>query len=228
MAIVFTVGLALGTLAYRCGGTLLGIYSSDPEVIAYGLDRMKVICQIYFLCGMMDVAVGILRGMGYSIMPMLVSLAGACGLRIVWIFTVFVWKHSLFVLYLSYPITWIITLSVHLICFAIVWKRKKGVWATVKPHPDLKKRRNNMRLNKIQEALKIKNIIFTYTEEDNCGSLDFQFRGLRYHIWEFVDGVTWGVETNVYHAGKSEDITGDYEKEISELILSWPDMAIPG
>ena len=88
MAIVFTVGLALGTLAYRCGGTLLGIYSSDPEVIAYGLDRMKVICQIYFLCGMMDVAVGILRGMGYSIMPMLVSLAGACGLRIVWIFTV--------------------------------------------------------------------------------------------------------------------------------------------
>ena len=49
-----------------------------------------------------------------------------------------------------------------------------------------------------------------------------------YHIWEFVDGDTWGVETNVYHAGKSEDITGDYEKEISELILSWPDMAIPG
>ena len=69
-----------------------------------------------------------------------------------------------------------------------------------------------MRLKKIQEALKTKNIIFTYTEEDNCGSLDFQFRGLRYHIWEFVDGDIWGVETNVYHAGKSEDITGDYEK----------------
>ena len=83
-------------------------------------------------------------------------------------------------------------------------------------------------LKKIQEALKTKNIIFTYTEEDNCGSLDFQFRGLRYHIWEFVDGEESGVETNVYHAGKSEDITGDYETEISELILSWPDMAIPG
>ena len=92
----------------------MAYYSSDPEVIAYGLDRMKVICQIYFLCGMMDVAVGILRGMGYSIMPMLVSLAGACGLRIVWIFTVFVWKHSLFVLYLSYPITWIITLELYI------------------------------------------------------------------------------------------------------------------
>lgn len=137
MGIVFTVGLALGTLAYRCGGTLLSIYSSDPEVIAYGLGRMKVICQIYFLCGMMDVAVGVLRGMGYSIMPMLVSLTGACGLRIVWIFTVFVWKHSLFILYLSYPITWIITLGVHLICFAVVWKRKKGTWATVKPHPEV-------------------------------------------------------------------------------------------
>ena len=85
-----------------------------------------------------------------------------------------------------------------------------------------------MRLKKIQEALKTKNIIFTYTEEDNCGSLDFQFRGLRYHIWEFVDGEESGVETNVYHADKSEDITGDYETEISELILSWPDMAIPG
>ena len=137
MGIVFTVGLALGTLAYRCGGTLLSIYSSDPEVIAYGLGRMKVVCQIYFLCGMMDVAVGVLRGMGYSIMPMLVSLTGACGLRIVWIFTVFVWKHSLFILYLSYPITWIITLGVHLICFAVVWKRKKGTWATVKPHPEV-------------------------------------------------------------------------------------------
>lgn len=85
-----------------------------------------------------------------------------------------------------------------------------------------------MRLNKIQKALEKKKIIFTYTEEDNCGSLDFQFRGLRYHIWEFQDGDQWGVETNVYHAGKSEDILGDYENEISELILSWPDMAIPG
>ncbi len=60
-----------------------------------------------------------------------------------------------------------------------------------------------MRLKKIQEALKTKNIIFTYTEEDNCGSLDFQFRGLRIHIWEFVDGEIWGVETNVYHAGRA-------------------------
>lgn len=85
-----------------------------------------------------------------------------------------------------------------------------------------------MRLKKIQEALQKKNIIFTYTEEDGCGSLDFQFRGLRYHIWEFEDEEIWGVDTNVKCAGKSEDILGDYETEISQLILTWPDMAIPG
>lgn len=138
MGIVFVVGAVLGNAAYRLGTELLSIYSSDPEVIAYGVDRLKVVCQIYFLCGMMDVAVGILRGMGYSIMPMLVSLAGACGLRVLWIFTVFVWKHSLFVLYLSYPITWTITLCIHTLCFIIVWKRKRGVWAMVKPHPEKK------------------------------------------------------------------------------------------
>ena len=132
LAIVTVVGAVLGNLAYQCGPFLLNIFSSDPEVIQYGMSRMQIICQWYFLCGIMDVAVGILRGMGYSVMPMLVSLAGACGLRVLWIFTVFVWKHSLFVLYLSYPITWTITLAVHFICFFVIWKRKKGAWAMVK------------------------------------------------------------------------------------------------
>lgn len=85
-----------------------------------------------------------------------------------------------------------------------------------------------MRLEKIQKALTAKKIIFTYVEEDGCGSIDFQFRGLRYHIWEFLDDGVWGVETNVYTAGRSEEMLGDYENEISQLILSWPDMAIPG
>ncbi len=85
-----------------------------------------------------------------------------------------------------------------------------------------------MRLSKIQQALEKKNIAFSYAEEDGCGSLDFQFRGLAYHIWEFFDEGVWGVETNVKCAGRSEDILGDYESEISDLILTWPDMAIPG
>lgn len=132
MAIVIVIGAVMGNLAYQCGPFLLGIYSSDPEVIQFGMSRMQIICQWYFLCGIMDVAVGILRGLGYSVIPMLVSLTGACGLRVLWIFTVFVWKHSLFVLYLSYPITWIVTFTVHLICILVIWKRKKGAWAMVK------------------------------------------------------------------------------------------------
>lgn len=132
MAIVIVIGAVMGNLAYQCGPFLLGIYSSDPEVIQFGMSRMQIICQWYFLCGIMDVAVGILRGLGYSVIPMLVSLTGACGLRVLWIFTVFEWKHSLFVLYLSYPITWIVTFTVHLICLLVIWKRKKGAWAMVK------------------------------------------------------------------------------------------------
>lgn len=133
MAIVFIIGAVMANAAYQLGGSLLGIYSSDPEVIRYGLARMQMICQVYFLCGMMDVTVGILRGMGYAIMPMLMSLAGACGLRVLWIFTIFRWNRSLFVLYLSYPITWAVTLAAQMICLLVVWKRKKGAWAKIRP-----------------------------------------------------------------------------------------------
>lgn len=80
-----------------------------------------------------------------------------------------------------------------------------------------------MRLQKVQDALEKKNIKYEYTEEDRCGSLDFMFRGLKFHVWEYHDGV-WGAETNIYEAGRSQDIEGDYEAEISAEILSWPDM----
>ena len=80
-----------------------------------------------------------------------------------------------------------------------------------------------MRLEQVQEALKTKNINYQYTEEDGCGSLDFMFRGLSFHVWEYEDGVR-GAETNVFSAGRSREVEGDYEKTISEEILSWPDM----
>ena len=83
-----------------------------------------------------------------------------------------------------------------------------------------------MRLEKVQEALKTKKIQYEYTEENGCGSIDFMFRGLRFHIWEYEDRV-WGAETNVFEAGRSQDIEGDYEETISREILSWPDM-LPG
>ncbi len=124
---VSAVGLGMGNLAYCFGTRLLGIYSPDAAVISYGLTRMTYVCVPYFLCGLMDVMVGSLRGMGYSIMPMLVSLTGACGLRILWIFTVFSWSRSLETLFLSYPISWAITAAVHLTCYFFAMRKKKAL-----------------------------------------------------------------------------------------------------
>lgn len=121
--LVILVGLLLGNGAYFFGGTLLKLYSTDPEVISYGLLRMRYICVLYFLCGMMDVMVGALRGIGYSVLPMLVSLSGACLFRIVWISTVFQRVHTLPCLYNSYPISWALTFAVHLICFCIIYRK---------------------------------------------------------------------------------------------------------
>ena len=123
IVLVVCIGAVMGALALTFHSQLLGIYSSDPEVAAYGIKRMAVICSTYYLCGTMDTLVGSMRGMGYSMLPMLVSLAGACGFRIVWIFTIFAWNHSLESLYISYPISWGLTAAVHLACF-IVLKRK--------------------------------------------------------------------------------------------------------
>ncbi len=124
LGMVTTVGLVMGFGAYFAGTPLLSIYSSDSEVIHYGLLRLSVICTAYCLCGIMDTMVGALRGIGYSFMPMVVSLLGACGLRIIWIFTIFRWNRSLLTLYISYPVTWIITALVHMICYGIVRKKQ--------------------------------------------------------------------------------------------------------
>lgn len=126
---VTVIGLALGALVYGFGGPLLSLYNSDAEVIAFGLMRMSIILPTYFLCGLMDTMVGQLRGLGYSIMPMIVSLTGACLLRIVWIMTVFAAPqfHTLQVLYLSYPVSWAVTFLAHMGCyFVCVRKLPRG------------------------------------------------------------------------------------------------------
>lgn len=123
LGFVSVVGLILGIGAYLGSDALLHIYSNETEVIKAGVLRMSIICSTYFTCGMMDVIVGSLRGMGYSIMPMIVSLTGACLFRVVWIFTIFAIDRSLFVLYISYPISWILTFGVHLICYFKVRKK---------------------------------------------------------------------------------------------------------
>lgn len=123
LACVTVTGALLGNLSFFLGHQLLGIYSDEAEVIRYGIYRLEVIGTTYFLCGIMDVCVGCLRGIGYSFLPMVVSLLGACGFRILWIFTVFKGHHDLHTLYISYPISWAITASVHIICFLILYRR---------------------------------------------------------------------------------------------------------
>lgn len=117
VACVTVTGAVMGWAGILFADNLLSIYSTDAEVIAYGHIRLVIILSMYFLCGVMDVFVGSIRGMGYSIMPMIVSLLGACGLRVLWIFTIFQWFRSLETLYISYPITWTVTLLVHFVCF---------------------------------------------------------------------------------------------------------------
>lgn len=123
IAVVVAVGLVMGLSAYAAGDFLLHIYSSDPEVIRFGMERLAIFGITYSLCGVMDTMVGSLRGLGCSVLPMCVSLIGVCGMRVIWIFSIFQIYHSLPVLYCSYPVTWIITGAAHVICFIMVRRK---------------------------------------------------------------------------------------------------------
>lgn len=118
-------GLVLGGGASLLGAQLLHFYSSDETVIAAGLARLHVIAATYLFCGIMDVLASCLRGRGYSVLPMIVSLVGSCLLRLVWIATVFQLFRSTTTLYISYPLSWILTALVHLICLLVVRRKLK-------------------------------------------------------------------------------------------------------
>lgn len=123
---VTVLGMVMGWTGLLFANPLLSIYSADGNVVAYGHQRLLIILSTYFICGIMDVMVGSIRGMGYSIMPMIVSLLGACGLRIVWIFTVFALDRTPQTLYISYPVTWTVTFMVHFLCFTIAYRKKSA------------------------------------------------------------------------------------------------------
>lgn len=116
---VIAVGVVMGNVMLYFGEDLLGLYTTSPEVIQSGINRSRVMMTTYFLCGMQEVIVGSMRGMGYSVMPMIVSIVGICGLRIIYLATLFQWEplHNLMSLYLTYPISWMITFVVLLGCF---------------------------------------------------------------------------------------------------------------
>lgn len=123
---VIVTGVLLGNLAVLFGDELLGFYTANEAVKAAGMVRLNIICKVYALCGIMDVLVGSLRGLGYSLLPTIVSLIGACGLRLLWIFTFFRMYdtfHTTKSLYLTYPVSWIITSLAHIVCFVIVRRK---------------------------------------------------------------------------------------------------------
>ena len=121
--ISMAISLTLGCGAYFFGPELLKIYTSDAEVIKCGMEIMVYTTIPYFLCGIMDLFPGALRGMGHSGVPMILSVVGTVGTRIVWIFGIFPNHRSLSVLFISYPASWILTIIMQVICFYFVRKK---------------------------------------------------------------------------------------------------------
>lgn len=130
LIIVTLIATILGGSLFLLGKEAISIYTKNPDEIAVGYIRLHYLCLPYFLCGIMDVMVGILRGMGYSTLPMIISIIGICGFRISWIYGYF-YQHTDFtnfkdlnMLYVSYPISWIITFLVQLTCYLILSKKR--------------------------------------------------------------------------------------------------------
>ena len=123
MILSFVVSFAMGCGAYFFGPQLLKIYTEDPKVIQCGMEILAYTTVTYFLCGQMDLFPGALRGMGRSGVPMILSIIGTVGLRIVWIFGIFPVHRSLKVLFISYPASWIITIIMQVTCFWFVRRK---------------------------------------------------------------------------------------------------------
>ena len=115
----------LGTIFYVFGPEILQIYTKDPDVIKAGMEIISITTIPYFLCGIMDLFPGAMRGMGRSGVPMILSIIGTVGTRIVWIYGIFPLHRSLFVLFISYPGSWLITIAMQVICFFIVRKQER-------------------------------------------------------------------------------------------------------
>ena len=122
----FIIAFVLGCGSYIFGGEILKIYTEDPEVIRCGVEILSITTVPYFLCGIMDLFPGALRGMGHSGVPMILSIIGTVGTRIVWIFWIFPEYRSLYTLFISYPASWAITIVMQVICFIFVRRTVHG------------------------------------------------------------------------------------------------------
>ena len=123
MILSMIVALVLGGGSYIFGSQILRIYTENEEVIRCGMEILSYTTLTYFLCGFMDLFPGAMRGMGFSAAPMMLSIVGTVGTRIVWIFGIFPRYRSLSVLFISYPVSWILTIAMQVVCFFIVRRK---------------------------------------------------------------------------------------------------------
>ena len=121
--LVIAIGLFLGTMCIIFREPLVGIYAKEADVIGYGAYRLLIVSPAFFTAGLMNMMGGVNRGLGYAVLPTVVALIGACAFRIVWIFTLFAAMPTLFMLYISYPITWALTAAAHYVCYFIIRKK---------------------------------------------------------------------------------------------------------
>lgn len=126
LGLTMVVALVLGGGSYLFGSELMHIYTKSADVVACGTDIMLYTTVTYFLCGIMDLFPGALRGMGHSAVPMILSVIGTVGTRIVWIYWIFPQHRALDFLFISYPVSWILTIIMQVICFYFVRKKVHG------------------------------------------------------------------------------------------------------
>ena len=123
--VVTVIGATMGLAIYVFGKQLISIFApGNDAVIAAGIKKLSITGVTQFICGLMEVGCGVMRGLGKSITPMFVSLIGSCALRLVWVWTVFAMFPSPEILYISYPITWILTASAHYVCCFITLRKR--------------------------------------------------------------------------------------------------------
>lgn len=122
---IAVMGAIIGTILTLFGENILGVYTDTEETIALGMIRVNMVCVPYMIDGFMDGMGAIIRGLGYSFMPMIVTMMGVCVFRVVWLTTIFKIPkyHTLECIYISYPISWIITVTIHFICYFILLKK---------------------------------------------------------------------------------------------------------
>ena len=123
--VILSVGASLvfGCGAYIFGDKVLMIYTNSEDVIKCGVEILSITTVPYFLCGIMDLFPGALRGMGYSLVPMILSVIGTVGMRIFWIFVIFPSHRTLYDLFISYPASWTATIIMQVICFLVVRRK---------------------------------------------------------------------------------------------------------